>query len=118
MQKYLDATRNLTQSFKSFQIKQIPRGENTKADALSKLASASLDHVTKKVLIEVLEERSIVTPPNQNGGNIRGWMTSRSITTIEYCKESNTTITYIMKMYVVALYIIAKEYYNEMINVQ
>ena len=59
-----------------------------------------------------------VTPPNQKGGNIRGWMTSRSITTIEYCKESNTTITYIMKTYVVALYILAKEYYNEMINVQ
>lgn len=32
---------------------------NTRADALSKLASTSFDHLTKKVLVEVLGERSI-----------------------------------------------------------
>lgn len=32
---------------------------NIRDDALSKLASTSFDHLTKKVLVEVLRERSI-----------------------------------------------------------
>lgn len=53
MQRYLDATRKLAHSFKSFKIKQILLGENTRADTLSKLAAISFDHLTKKVLVEV-----------------------------------------------------------------
>nr|KAJ0209585.1 hypothetical protein LSAT_V11C400215380 [Lactuca sativa] len=82
------------------------------------VSESQFNQVLNIELDQIIELVVYVTPPNQNGGNIRGWMTSRSLTTIEYCKESNTTITYIMKTYIVALYIIAKEYYNEMINVQ
>ena len=59
MQKYLDAVCSLTNTFKKFSIKQIFRGKNARADALSKLASTLYDHLTKKVLVEVLPERSI-----------------------------------------------------------
>nr|KAJ0216343.1 hypothetical protein LSAT_V11C300108160 [Lactuca sativa] len=37
----------------------IPRGENRTADALKKLASTCFDELPKKVLVEVLKERSI-----------------------------------------------------------
>nr|KAJ0187504.1 hypothetical protein LSAT_V11C900490490 [Lactuca sativa] len=59
MQKYLDAVHSLTNTFKSFSIKQISQGKNGREDTLSKLASTSYDHLTKKVLVEVLPERSI-----------------------------------------------------------
>ena len=59
MNKYVEAVRNASQTFKTFKLQQIPRGDNRKADALSKLASTSFDHLAKPVLVEVLEERSI-----------------------------------------------------------
>ncbi|KAI3739893.1 hypothetical protein L2E82_30305 [Cichorium intybus] len=59
MQKYTEAVKKLIKSFDNFSIKQIPRSENRRADALSKLASTSFDHLTKKVLVEVLHESSI-----------------------------------------------------------
>nr|GEW33423.1 reverse transcriptase domain-containing protein [Tanacetum cinerariifolium] len=40
-------------------IKQVPRGENKKADALSKMASTSFTHLSKQVLAEELKEKSI-----------------------------------------------------------
>nr|GEV16127.1 reverse transcriptase domain-containing protein [Tanacetum cinerariifolium] len=46
-------------TFKEFSIKQIPRGENKKADALSKIASSSFAHLSKQVLVEELREKSI-----------------------------------------------------------
>lgn len=42
---------------KDFVVKQIPRGENRRADTLSKLASTFFDHLSKKVLVEVLREK-------------------------------------------------------------
>lgn len=59
MQRYLDTTRKLTHSFKSFKINHISQGKNKRANAVSKLASTSFDHFTKKVLVEVLMERNI-----------------------------------------------------------
>ncbi|GJV27759.1 reverse transcriptase domain-containing protein [Tanacetum coccineum] len=38
---------------------QVPRSENKKADALSKIASTSFTHLTKQVLVEELKEKSI-----------------------------------------------------------
>ncbi|GKD18018.1 reverse transcriptase domain-containing protein, partial [Tanacetum coccineum] len=38
---------------------QVPRSENKKADALSKIASASFAHLTKEVLVKELNEKSI-----------------------------------------------------------
>nr|GEX73754.1 reverse transcriptase domain-containing protein [Tanacetum cinerariifolium] len=59
MIRYLEKVRTLTNSFKAFSIKQDPRSENKKADALSKIASTSFAHLSKQVLVEELKEKSI-----------------------------------------------------------
>ncbi|GJW73136.1 reverse transcriptase domain-containing protein [Tanacetum coccineum] len=59
MIKYLEKVRALTSTFKEFSIKQVPRGENKKADALSKMASTCFVHPSKQVLVEQLKEKSI-----------------------------------------------------------
>ncbi|GJR72440.1 reverse transcriptase domain-containing protein [Tanacetum coccineum] len=61
MIRYLEKVKMLTGSFKVFSIKQVPRSENKKADALSKIASTSFAHLTKQVLVEELKEKSINT---------------------------------------------------------
>ncbi|GKF95681.1 hypothetical protein Tco_0288416, partial [Tanacetum coccineum] len=43
-----------------FSIKHVPWSENKKADALSKIASTSFAHLSKQVLVEELNEKSIV----------------------------------------------------------
>nr|GEY31234.1 reverse transcriptase domain-containing protein [Tanacetum cinerariifolium] len=59
MIKYLENVKNLTSTFKELSIKQVPRVENKKADALSKMASTSFAHLSKQVLVEELKEKSI-----------------------------------------------------------
>ncbi|GJU34058.1 reverse transcriptase domain-containing protein [Tanacetum coccineum] len=59
MIQYLEKVKTLASSFKKFSIKQVPRSENKKADALSKIASTSFAHLTKQVLVEELKEKSI-----------------------------------------------------------
>ncbi|GKC00335.1 reverse transcriptase domain-containing protein [Tanacetum coccineum] len=59
MIKYLEKVKNLANTFKEFSIKQVPRGENKKADALSKMASTSFAYLSKQVLVEELKEKSI-----------------------------------------------------------
>ncbi|GKC85334.1 reverse transcriptase domain-containing protein, partial [Tanacetum coccineum] len=59
MIKYLEKVSALTSTFKEFSIKQVPRGENKKAGALSKIASTSFAHLSKQVLVEELKEKSI-----------------------------------------------------------
>nr|GFA00227.1 reverse transcriptase domain-containing protein [Tanacetum cinerariifolium] len=59
MIKYLEKVKNLASTFKEFSIMQIPRGENKKADALSKIASTSFAHLSKQVLMKELREKSI-----------------------------------------------------------
>nr|GEW33723.1 reverse transcriptase domain-containing protein [Tanacetum cinerariifolium] len=59
MIKYLDLTKGLVSGFKTFSISQVPWSRNKKADALSKIASTSLAHLSKQVLVEVLETKSI-----------------------------------------------------------
>ncbi|GJW70735.1 reverse transcriptase domain-containing protein [Tanacetum coccineum] len=61
MIRYLEKVKTLTGSFKVFSIKQVPRSENKKADALSKIASTSFAHLSKQVLVEELKEKSINT---------------------------------------------------------
>ncbi|GKA25796.1 reverse transcriptase domain-containing protein [Tanacetum coccineum] len=51
--------RTLASSFKAFSIRQVPRSENKKVDALSKIASTSFAHLSKQVLVEELKEKSI-----------------------------------------------------------
>ncbi|GJV69913.1 reverse transcriptase domain-containing protein [Tanacetum coccineum] len=59
MVQYLNKVKTIAKSFKEFSIKQIPRSENKKADALSKIASTSFAHLSKQVLVEELKEKSI-----------------------------------------------------------
>nr|GEW90023.1 reverse transcriptase domain-containing protein [Tanacetum cinerariifolium] len=48
MIRYLEKIKALTGNFRAFLIKQIPRSENKKADALSKIASTSFAHLSKQ----------------------------------------------------------------------
>ncbi|GKD25788.1 reverse transcriptase domain-containing protein [Tanacetum coccineum] len=59
MIRYLEKVKTLTSNFKAFSIKHVPRNENKKADALSKIASISFAHLSKQVLVEKLKEKSI-----------------------------------------------------------
>ncbi|GJX76245.1 reverse transcriptase domain-containing protein [Tanacetum coccineum] len=45
--------------FDSYTIEHIRRNQNKKADALSKMASMTFEHLTKEVLVEVISKRSI-----------------------------------------------------------
>lgn len=60
MIQYLDKTKSLILNFDRFTIKQVPRGENRKADALSKIATTSFAHLSKQVLVETLKNKSIL----------------------------------------------------------
>nr|GEV15919.1 reverse transcriptase domain-containing protein [Tanacetum cinerariifolium] len=59
MIRYLGKVRTLINNFKAFSIRQVPRSENNKADALSKITSTSFAHLSKQVLVEELKEKSI-----------------------------------------------------------
>ncbi|GJU43731.1 reverse transcriptase domain-containing protein [Tanacetum coccineum] len=59
MIKYQEKVLKLAGAFNKFQITHIPRAKNKKVDALSKLAVVQFDHLSKEVLVEVLNECSI-----------------------------------------------------------
>ncbi|GJX60856.1 reverse transcriptase domain-containing protein [Tanacetum coccineum] len=59
MVQYLEKVKTLASNFNEFSIKQVPRSENKKVDALSKIASTSFAHLSKQVLVEELKEKSI-----------------------------------------------------------
>ncbi|XP_027174611.1 uncharacterized protein LOC113774254 [Coffea eugenioides] len=60
MQRYLSKVHQLTAYFESFEIQRIPRSQNRRADALSRLASTSFSELNKTVLVEVLSEPGYV----------------------------------------------------------
>ncbi|GKG14764.1 reverse transcriptase domain-containing protein, partial [Tanacetum coccineum] len=59
MIQYLEKVKPLAGNFKKFSMKQVPRSENKKANARSKITSTSFAHLTKQVLDEELNEKSI-----------------------------------------------------------
>nr|GEX93474.1 reverse transcriptase domain-containing protein [Tanacetum cinerariifolium] len=59
MVKYLEIAKSLVSGFTTFSISQVSRSKNKKADALSKIASTSFAYLSKQVLVEVLENKSI-----------------------------------------------------------
>ncbi|GKD34857.1 reverse transcriptase domain-containing protein [Tanacetum coccineum] len=63
IKRYLSKVQGLQKHFKCFTITQVPRSENKRADALSKLASSSFAHLTKSVLVEIAPCRSIDVKP-------------------------------------------------------
>ncbi|KAD4585999.1 hypothetical protein E3N88_23600 [Mikania micrantha] len=58
MKQYKDSGVNLLQQFEKYKVVQVARSQNKRADALSKLASLIFAHLTKKVLMEVLDKPS------------------------------------------------------------
>ncbi|GJT58894.1 reverse transcriptase domain-containing protein [Tanacetum coccineum] len=85
MIKYLEKFKGLVSGFANFSISQVPRSKNKKEDALSKITSTSFAHLSKQVLVEVLQEKSIqekeVTTVVEEDGST--WMTP----IIEYLKD-------------------------------
>ncbi|XP_022004494.1 uncharacterized protein LOC110902062 [Helianthus annuus] len=59
MALYLSQAKTLLQTFYSYKVHHINRSENKPADALSKLASTSFQHLAKDVRIEVLNNPSV-----------------------------------------------------------
>lgn len=57
--KYHDKSKELMNTFQTCTIKQVPRSQNKRADALSNLTSLTFAHLTKKVLVEILKTSSI-----------------------------------------------------------
>ncbi|GJY51287.1 reverse transcriptase domain-containing protein [Tanacetum coccineum] len=56
---YLEKVKALTGGFKAFTIKQIPKSENKKADALSKIASTSFAHLKETLPANMKKARAI-----------------------------------------------------------
>ncbi|CAL9024921.1 unnamed protein product [Prunus brigantina] len=61
MSAYLSAAHQLLQKFQAYEIRQIPRLENSHVDALSRLASAINDKIERKVPVEILSQPSMIT---------------------------------------------------------
>nr|GEU91387.1 hypothetical protein [Tanacetum cinerariifolium] len=59
MIKYQEKVFELAGAFNRFRITHIPRVENKKADALSKLTAVQFDHFSKDVPVEVMNVRSV-----------------------------------------------------------
>ncbi|XP_071907810.1 uncharacterized protein [Coffea arabica] len=58
LRRYVAKVRELETQFKLFMLKQVPRSQNKRADALSKLASTSVGTLNKEVLVEVVRSRA------------------------------------------------------------
>ena len=56
---YLKKVRELLKKFTRVQIRHIPRAENSRADALAKLAIASQKDLNRLTLVEHLSEPSV-----------------------------------------------------------
>ncbi|KAK0580513.1 hypothetical protein LWI29_002813 [Acer saccharum] len=59
---YLDIAKRLLRKFKMYKIRQIPREENEKVDALSKLASATMSIRSKAISVAHLTKLSTAEP--------------------------------------------------------
>ncbi|XP_071727358.1 uncharacterized protein [Rutidosis leptorrhynchoides] len=59
MQKYLQLLKELAVRFEHFELAHVPRSQNKKADALSKLAALTFSYFQKQVRFEELPSKSI-----------------------------------------------------------
>ncbi|XP_071699829.1 uncharacterized protein [Rutidosis leptorrhynchoides] len=59
MKQYLQLVEKISKNFETLEVVQIPRNKNKKEDVLSKLATLTLDHLHKKVLVEVLKDKLV-----------------------------------------------------------
>ncbi|GJV89168.1 reverse transcriptase domain-containing protein [Tanacetum coccineum] len=56
---YLQKVKTALKGFEGYTVEHVRKSQNKKADALSKLASKTFEHLTKEVLVETLAKRSI-----------------------------------------------------------
>ena len=75
MVKYLAQVKHLIGVFDSFEIQRIPRSQNTRADALSKLASTSFSEFNKMVLVKILPKPSYEENVMCSIDSVGSWMT-------------------------------------------
>ncbi|KAL0462667.1 UNVERIFIED_CONTAM: hypothetical protein Slati_0154300 [Sesamum latifolium] len=75
MVQYLQQIEELKTKFKSFQLHQIPREENIKADSLSKLASALEDCKTRRITMQHLPQPRISLDIQPISSNHNDWRT-------------------------------------------
>ncbi|XP_071694596.1 uncharacterized protein [Rutidosis leptorrhynchoides] len=59
MQKYLHLLKEMAAQFEHFELAQVPRSQNKKADALSKLDALTFSHFQKQVWVEELPSKSV-----------------------------------------------------------
>ncbi|GJY53402.1 reverse transcriptase domain-containing protein [Tanacetum coccineum] len=59
IKQYLEKVKDVLKGFGTFTIEHVRKNQNKNADALRKLASMTFEHLTKEVLVEALEKRSI-----------------------------------------------------------
>ena len=59
MLKYVAKVKELATTLDKFEISHIPRSKNKRDDELNKLAYSAFSRLSKKVLVEVLHNRSI-----------------------------------------------------------
>ncbi|GKB25676.1 reverse transcriptase domain-containing protein [Tanacetum coccineum] len=59
IKSYLQKVKTALKGFEGYTVEHVQRNQNKKADALSKLASMTFEHLIKEVLVEVLAKRSI-----------------------------------------------------------
>ncbi|XP_022152233.1 uncharacterized protein LOC111020002 [Momordica charantia] len=62
MEKYLSKVRSHLTQFETYEVSQVPRSENSNADALAKLASAYETDLARSVPVEILDNPSILDP--------------------------------------------------------
>ncbi|XP_071714754.1 uncharacterized protein [Rutidosis leptorrhynchoides] len=78
MRRYFQLVEKISKNFETLKVVQISRNKNKKADVLRKLAALTFDHLHKKILVEVLKDKSIdekvVVATVEEGGSC--WMTS------------------------------------------
>nr|GEY02830.1 hypothetical protein [Tanacetum cinerariifolium] len=59
IKSYLQKVKAALKGFEGYAVEHVRRNQNKKANALSKLASMTFEHLIKEVLVEVLAKRSI-----------------------------------------------------------
>lgn len=68
--QYEEKVKALTKKFTSFRLDHVPRSKNKRADVLSKLESSTLPHLTKKVLVEIVQTKEIDKKTSNVSNNI------------------------------------------------
>ncbi|XP_021851117.1 uncharacterized protein [Spinacia oleracea] len=74
MQMYLNKAKNMSKTLAEFKIQYVPRGENTQANALARMASSAEGLAPRTIMWEVLKEPSINKPAVNYLDRSNTWM--------------------------------------------